>query len=68
MAAKTVYAKCDKIERLALWDDIASIYQNIRVPLKVERDSNIIMNEEEKTRDFLCILMNMKTLIFVSFL
>lgn len=48
MVAIVVYAKCDKIERLALWDDIYSMYHNIRVSWMVGGDFNVIINKEKE--------------------
>lgn len=68
MVAIVVYAKYDEIERLALWDDIYSMYHNIRVLWMVEGYFNVIMNEEEKIENFLCTLINVRILTLVQFL
>lgn len=49
--ATTIYAKCDEVDRLALWEDVYSLYHNINVPWMVGGDFNVIMNEEDKINE-----------------
>lgn len=48
IVATIAYAKCDKIDRLALWEDIYFLYHNINVSWLIGGDFNVIMNEEER--------------------
>ncbi|XP_060202604.1 uncharacterized protein LOC132631021 [Lycium barbarum] len=43
-----VYAKCDAIDRLELWDDIYSLSSSMNSPWLVGGDFNVILNEKEK--------------------
>ncbi|XP_019226036.1 PREDICTED: uncharacterized protein LOC109207552 [Nicotiana attenuata] len=43
-----VYAKCDVIERIELWDSLYYLAQNMTVPWLVGGDFNVIWDEEEK--------------------
>ncbi|XP_060202298.1 uncharacterized protein LOC132630740 [Lycium barbarum] len=43
-----VYAKCDAVDRLELWDNIYSLSSNMNFPWLVGRDFNVILHEEEK--------------------
>lgn len=48
MVTTIVYAKCDAIDKLNLWDDIYLLSQNMRLPWLVAGDFNVIMSDEEK--------------------
>ncbi|XP_060189234.1 uncharacterized protein LOC132618185 [Lycium barbarum] len=43
-----VYAKCDEVERLSLWDSIYQLAGSYDMPWLVGGDFNVVMNEEEK--------------------
>lgn len=43
-----VYAKCDALERLSLWEDIYSLSMNMNLPWLIEGNFNIILSGEEK--------------------
>ncbi|XP_070029053.1 uncharacterized protein [Nicotiana sylvestris] len=43
-----VYAKCDAIERIELWDSLYFMASNMTIPWLVGGDFNVIWDEEEK--------------------
>ncbi|XP_070002742.1 uncharacterized protein LOC142165914 [Nicotiana tabacum] len=43
-----VYAKCDRIERIELWDTLYAMASDMTVPWLVRGDFNVIWDEEEK--------------------
>ncbi|XP_070042736.1 uncharacterized protein [Nicotiana tomentosiformis] len=43
-----VYAKCDHIERIELWDSLYYLARDMTIPWLVEDDFNVIWDEEEK--------------------
>ncbi|XP_059285583.1 uncharacterized protein LOC132039048 [Lycium ferocissimum] len=43
-----VYAKCEALERICLWDNLYNLSDQIEVPWLVGGDFNVIMNEDEK--------------------
>ncbi|XP_019224926.1 PREDICTED: uncharacterized protein LOC109206551 [Nicotiana attenuata] len=43
-----VYAKCDAVERIELWDSLYDIASDINLPWLVGGDFNVIWDEEEK--------------------
>ncbi|XP_060211890.1 uncharacterized protein LOC132639465 [Lycium barbarum] len=43
-----VYAKCDHLERISLWDSLYSLADQMELPWLVGGDFNVIMNEDEK--------------------
>ncbi|XP_060190636.1 uncharacterized protein LOC132619893 [Lycium barbarum] len=43
-----VYAKCDHLERISLWDSLYSLADHLDLPWLVGDDFNVIMNEDEK--------------------
>ncbi|XP_075084879.1 uncharacterized protein LOC142168117 [Nicotiana tabacum] len=43
-----VYAKCDAIERIELWDSMYAIARDMSVPWLIGGDFNVIWDEEEK--------------------
>ncbi|XP_070011033.1 uncharacterized protein [Nicotiana sylvestris] len=43
-----VYAKCDAIERIELWDSLYAMAANMDIPWLVGGDFNVIWDEEEK--------------------
>ncbi|XP_059306374.1 uncharacterized protein LOC132057787 [Lycium ferocissimum] len=43
-----VYAKCDAVDRLELWDNIYSLSSSMNFPWLVGGDFNVILHEEEK--------------------
>ncbi|XP_060182761.1 uncharacterized protein LOC132612660 [Lycium barbarum] len=43
-----VYAKCDHLERISLWDSLYSLADQMELPWLVGGDFNNIMNEDEK--------------------
>ncbi|XP_060177792.1 uncharacterized protein LOC132607730 [Lycium barbarum] len=43
-----VYAKCNEVERLHLWDDIYQVAYSINLPWLVGGDFNVVLHEEEK--------------------
>ncbi|XP_060182357.1 uncharacterized protein LOC132612025 [Lycium barbarum] len=43
-----VYAKCDYLERISLWDSLYSLTDQMELPWLVGGDFNVIMNEDEK--------------------
>ncbi|XP_060211838.1 uncharacterized protein LOC132639409 [Lycium barbarum] len=43
-----VYAKCDEVERMPLWDSIYQLAGSYDMLWLVEGDFNVVMNEEEK--------------------
>ncbi|XP_070020059.1 uncharacterized protein [Nicotiana sylvestris] len=43
-----VYAKCDRIERIELWDSLYAMASDMTVPWLVGGDFNVIWDEEEK--------------------
>ncbi|KAH0748476.1 hypothetical protein KY290_027708 [Solanum tuberosum] len=47
--ATVIYAKCDALERINMWDDIYNISVNYNMPWLVGGDFNVIMSDEEKT-------------------
>ncbi|XP_060182797.1 uncharacterized protein LOC132612707 [Lycium barbarum] len=48
MISTLVYAKCDDLERLQLWDSIYHLSTSIDIPWMVGGDFNVVLNEEEK--------------------
>ncbi|XP_059287623.1 uncharacterized protein LOC132040947 [Lycium ferocissimum] len=44
-----VYANCDHLERISLWDSLYSLADHMDLPWLVGGDFNVIMNEDEKT-------------------
>ncbi|XP_059313352.1 uncharacterized protein LOC132064401 [Lycium ferocissimum] len=48
MVTSLVYAKCDSIERLALWDSLYCLADGMIDPWLIRGDFNVILNEEEK--------------------
>lgn len=60
--ATIVYAKCNALERLDLWEDIYRLANNMHLFWLVGGDFNVIMNEEEKRVVCLFFLLNMKIL------
>ncbi|XP_060170642.1 uncharacterized protein LOC132601578 [Lycium barbarum] len=47
-----VYANCDAVERLLLWDNIYSLSSNMKFPWLISVDFIVIMNDEEKIGGF----------------
>ncbi|XP_049396567.1 uncharacterized protein LOC125860610 [Solanum stenotomum] len=43
-----VYARCNAMERLELWEELESIAENVRCPWVIGGDFNVILNEEER--------------------
>ncbi|WMV18188.1 hypothetical protein MTR67_011573 [Solanum verrucosum] len=43
-----VYARCNAMERLELWEELESIAENVRCPWVIGGDFNVILNEKEK--------------------
>ncbi|XP_060201759.1 uncharacterized protein LOC132630196 [Lycium barbarum] len=43
-----VYAKCDRIERIELWDSLYNLASDMTIPWLVGGDFNVITDEEEK--------------------
>ncbi|XP_060216615.1 uncharacterized protein LOC132644079 [Lycium barbarum] len=43
-----VYAKCDHLERISLWDSLYNLADQMELPWLVGGDFNFIMNEDEK--------------------
>ncbi|XP_016452661.2 uncharacterized protein LOC107777184 [Nicotiana tabacum] len=43
-----IYAKCDAIERIELWDSLYAMARDMEAPLLVGGDFNVIWDEEEK--------------------
>ncbi|XP_019238339.1 PREDICTED: uncharacterized protein LOC109218432 [Nicotiana attenuata] len=43
-----VYAKCDHIERIELWDSLYYLASDMTIPCMVGGDFNVILDEEEK--------------------
>ncbi|XP_060202053.1 uncharacterized protein LOC132630501 [Lycium barbarum] len=43
-----VYAKCDEVERMPLWDSIYQLVGSYDMPWLVGGDFNVVMNKEEK--------------------
>ncbi|XP_060182017.1 uncharacterized protein LOC132611631 [Lycium barbarum] len=43
-----VYAKCDQLERISLWDSLYSLADQMELPWLVGGDFNVILNEDEK--------------------
>ncbi|KAH0656126.1 hypothetical protein KY290_031750 [Solanum tuberosum] len=43
-----VYARCNALERLELWEELESIAEIVQCPWIIGRDFNVILNEEEK--------------------
>ncbi|KAH0744967.1 hypothetical protein KY290_032960 [Solanum tuberosum] len=48
MICTAVYARCDALERLELWEELEALSVNINIPWTVGGDFNVIMNKEEK--------------------
>lgn len=46
----SIYARCNSLERLELWDNILDISALNELPWLVGRDFNVISNEEKKLR------------------
>jgi len=44
----SVYARCDALERLELWEELEGLTEVQNIPWLVGGDFNVIMNEEEK--------------------
>ncbi|XP_015161041.1 uncharacterized protein [Solanum tuberosum] len=43
-----VYARCNTVERLELWDELDSIAEHVQCPWIIGGDFNVILDEEEK--------------------
>ncbi|XP_055814452.1 uncharacterized protein LOC129884128 [Solanum dulcamara] len=43
-----VYAKCDHLERMSLWDSLYGLADQMEIPWLVGGDFNVIMHEDEK--------------------
>ncbi|XP_060202720.1 uncharacterized protein LOC132631137 [Lycium barbarum] len=43
-----VYAKCDRIDRIGLWDSMYNLASDMNLPWLVGGDFNVIVDEEEK--------------------
>ncbi|XP_059315791.1 uncharacterized protein LOC132066504 [Lycium ferocissimum] len=43
-----IYAKCEALERINLWDNLYNLADQMEVPWLVGGDFNVIMNEDEK--------------------
>ncbi|XP_059302254.1 uncharacterized protein LOC132054225 [Lycium ferocissimum] len=43
-----VYAKCNEVERLQLWDSIYSVANSMSLPWMIGGDFNVVLNDEEK--------------------
>jgi len=43
-----VYARCNALERLELWEQLEELTQGNLLPWVIEREFNVILNEEEK--------------------
>ncbi|KAG5586863.1 hypothetical protein H5410_047297 [Solanum commersonii] len=43
-----VYARCNAMERLELWEELESIVENVQFLWVIGGDFNVILNEEEK--------------------
>ncbi|XP_019242252.1 PREDICTED: uncharacterized protein LOC109222340, partial [Nicotiana attenuata] len=48
MVLTLIYAKCDHIERIELWDSLYAMASDMSVPWLVGGDFNVIWDEEEK--------------------
>ncbi|XP_060183209.1 uncharacterized protein LOC132613179 [Lycium barbarum] len=48
MVVTIVYAKCDEVERVNLWDFLCNISTTMSMPWLTGGDFNVILNEEEK--------------------
>ncbi|XP_059294842.1 uncharacterized protein LOC132047883 [Lycium ferocissimum] len=48
MVVTLVYAKCDRIERIELWDSLYNLASDMTIPWLVGGDFNVITDEEEK--------------------
>lgn len=48
MICTAVYARCNALERLELWEELEDLSVNINIPRMVGGDFNTILNEEEK--------------------
>ncbi|XP_060190706.1 uncharacterized protein LOC132619967 [Lycium barbarum] len=48
MVTSLVYAKCDAMQRLALWDSLYCLADGMTDPWLIGGDFNVILNEEEK--------------------
>lgn len=46
----SVYARCNALERLELWEDISWVAEDINIPWLVGGDFNVIFNDTEKPR------------------
>lgn len=46
MVTTIMYAKCDATERLSLWENIYSIFQNTNLPWFVGSDFRVILLDE----------------------
>lgn len=44
----SVYARCNALKRLELWDELEALADNIEVPWLIGGDFNVILIEEEK--------------------
>ncbi|XP_049386883.1 uncharacterized protein LOC125851138, partial [Solanum stenotomum] len=44
----SVYARCNGLERLELWDELSSFAEDIQSPWMIGGDFNVCLNEEEK--------------------
>ncbi|XP_060182904.1 uncharacterized protein LOC132612840 [Lycium barbarum] len=47
MVVTLVYAKCDALKRLSLWDNMYCLADGMTPPLLIGGDFNVILNEEE---------------------
>lgn len=43
-----VYAKCDGVQRRALWEDIYQLHNSMSLPWIIGGDFNVVLNAEEK--------------------
>ncbi|XP_059284804.1 uncharacterized protein LOC132038098 [Lycium ferocissimum] len=48
MVVTMVYAKCDEVERVNLWDCLCNLSATMSMPWLIGGDFNVILNEEEK--------------------
>ncbi|XP_060200473.1 uncharacterized protein LOC132628728 [Lycium barbarum] len=48
MIVTLVYAKCDRIDRIELWDSMYNLASDMTLPWLVGGDFNVIVDEEEK--------------------
>ncbi|KAH0757171.1 hypothetical protein KY290_020664 [Solanum tuberosum] len=47
----SVYARCNALERLELWEDILQMAEEMEDPWLIGGDFNVILNKEEKLGD-----------------